>query len=702
MALSTKFSIKDEFPPVDYDQWRALVEADLKGAPFEKKLVTHTYEGIDVQPLYTRQDVPSQGDPLGFPGLPPFVRGSHPLGFTSTGVDLRQEHTHPDQVAANRAILADLAGGVTSLLLKFDAAARNGYDPDNREAAELVGQDGILAYCRSDLDLILAGVKLDIIGVTIEAGAAFLPAAALLVALWQQREISLEKAQGAFNADPLATLARDGRLPTSPDAALAMLADLARWTTKFCPGVTAAGVDTSPYHHAGATAAQDLAFAMATGSEYLRAMTAAGLDVSSAARQMLFRISLGTHHFLAIAKLRAARWLWWRVVKECGGSDAAAAMRIHARTSDRVLTHRDPYVNILRNTVSVFAAVVGGADAITSVPLDHVAGLPDERSSRVARNTLLILQEEGHLHRAADPGGGSWFLDTITRQIAEEAWRIFQEVERQGGMQAVLESGWVNQQIDAAYAPRAKDIARRKEGLTGVSEFPNLVEERVEVTPPDLSALREAAVLDLRGARPAEDLSLLAGDPDKTAVAVAAASENATIGQLARGLRFHDSPAEIQAVEARSFAKPFEELRDATDAWEVANGRRPRVFLANMGPIAHHTARANYAKNFFEVGGFGVVTNDGFRDADAAIDAFAKSGASIAVICSSDQVYSEMVPTVAPKLKAAGARSVVLAGNPGNNESAWRGVGVDRFIFIKCDVLATLRELLLEEGVLPS
>jgi methylmalonyl-CoA mutase len=701
--LASEFTVRDDFPPISYDKWRALVEADLNGAPFEKKLVTHTYEGIDIQPIYSRSDFPGESDPNGFPGLPPFVRGSKVLGAVMRGADLRQEHAHPDLTVTNRAIVADFADGTTSIQLRLDAAARNGLDPDETAAASLAGRDGIMAYSVDDLDAALADVDLTRVGIALDGGAAFLPAASLLAALWQRRGVALHQVRGAFNADPLAALARDGQLPVSPGASMTMLAELAEWTSNNCPRVTAVGIDTSPYHHAGATAAQDLAFGLATAVGYLRAMTDAGLEVDPAARQMLFSFGLGTHHFLAIAKLRAARRLWWRVVDACGGSDAAGAMRIHARTSDRVLTKRDPYVNILRNTVGVFAAIVGGADVITSVPLDHVAGLPDDFSRRVARNTLLILQEEGHLHRVIDPAGGSWFLDTITDQLAGEAWSIFQEVERLGGMLAVLESGWVSDQIAAAYAPRASDIARRKEGITGVSEFPNLAEDRVVHGLPDIDALRKAAAKRVKTSRPRSALFAAGPSSDsKTAAAVTAAAKGATIGQLARALKFHISPAKIQPLVARSFAGPFEELRDATDAWQATHGRRPRVFLANMGPVSHHTARATYAKNFFEAGGFEVITTDGFQDADAAAAAFGESGATIAVICSSDKLYPNVVPKVAARLKAAGARSVVLAGNPGANEAAWREAGVDRFIYVKCDVLVTLQETLREEGVLAS
>ncbi len=723
--LEPEFSLGDDFPPADYAAWRALAEADLQGASFEQKLVTHTYEGIDIQPVYSARDRPGDGVLNGVPGRPPFVRGATPLGAVEAGWDLRQEHAYPDPAVANQAIIEDLTGGVTSLLLRLDSAARGGLDPDAPAAAALAGRDGMMVYHVEDLDRALAGVHLDMIGVTLEAGAAFLPAAALLAALWRRRGVGPDQARGAFNADPLAVLARDGQLPMPPERALGLMADLAAWTAKTYPHVTAVRVGTAPYHHAGATAAQDLGFGMATGVEYLRALTGGrsrepsgtlecpgparlagpttGLDVDTAARQILFSISVGTHHFLAVAKLRAARRLWSRVVEACGGSPEAGAMRLHARVSKRVLTLRDPYVNLLRNTVACFAAGIGGAEAITSVPFDSVAGPPDGLGRRIARNTVLILQEEAHLNRVIDPPGGSWYLDWLTDQVADRAWAVFQEVERAGGMLKALRDGWVAKQIDSAFAPRAKNLARRKEGITGVSEFPHVGEAPVVRPAPDRVALRSAAITRLAGERrsgPA--LHAVAAGQERTAAAVEAAGQGASVGLLALNLGFHAHPTVIPPLAPHPFAAPFEELRDASDAWQTRHGRRPRVFLACMGSAAHHTARATYAKNFFEAGGFEVVGESGFKEADAAAKAFADSAATVAVICSSDKLYLDVVPPLAPKLKAAGARSVVLAGNPGANEAAWRAAGVDRFIFIKCDVLGTLREMLREEGVLAS
>jgi methylmalonyl-CoA mutase len=302
-----------------------------------------------------------------------------------------------------------------------------------------------------------------------------------------------------------------------------------------------------------------------------------------------------------------------------------------------------------------------------------------------------------------DPSGGSWYLDELTEELASKAWEIFQETERQGGMLSALKLGWVSEQIDAAYLPRAKDIARRKEGITGVSEFPDIAEERVTQTPLDAAALRKTAAARIASARKeVSTLGALASATEQTAAAVEAAAGGATVGQIASAVGFRSGSTEsMAAFQPRNFAEPFEQLRDACDAWQATHGQRPRVFLANFGPVSHHTARAMFSKNFFEAGGFEVIGNDGFKDADAACRALAESGATIAVICSSDKLYPDIVPEAAAKLKQAGANSIVLAGQPsGDNTQPWRAAGVDRFIFMKCNVLETLRELLCEQGVL--
>ena len=705
-----------DFPPVSYDEWKASVLAELKGVPFEKKLVTRTPEGIDIQPLYTAADWPSDGDPSGFPGLLPLTRGSQPLGHAVAGWDIRQEHTHPDPAEANKAIVEDLEHGVTSIQLRLDAAACAGLDADSREAAGLAGRDGVMAYSPSDFDSALSGVHLDIAPTALDAGAAFLPAAALLVALLRRRKLDPAAVRCAFNADPLGALMSEGHLIVPLDIALAQMADLAAWTAANYPNATAVEVNTGAYHHAGATSTQDLAFAVATAVEYLRAMTAAGLNVDTAIGQIVFGDSVGCRFFQGIAKLRALRKMWAKVVTTVGGSETAArSTRIHVRTSRRVLTRRDPWVNLLRNTVCCFAGAVGGADSITTTPLDAAIGLSDEFSRHLARNTHTILLEESHLKRVIDHAGGSWFLERLTDQLAERAWALFQTIEEQGGMIRVATDGWVAEQIRAVEATRERDLATRKQAVTGISEHPDVREQPVDRAKVDGVRLRAEASArlvvwrrDHSGGAPADGLARSAAEPTRapaalTEAAVKAAEAGATLGQISAALAaapHTSSPTQVVPLAVHPYAAAYEELRDASDQYTATAGKRPLVFLANMGTPAEFIARSTYALNFFQAGGFGLSNNEGFTDPAAAAAAFRQSGARIAVICSTDKKYQTVVEATAPQLKAAGARTVILAGNPGANEAKYRAAGVDRFIFVRCDVLGTLHELLREEGVL--
>jgi methylmalonyl-CoA mutase len=610
-----------------------------------------------------------------------------------------QEQSHPDLAQARQSIADDLAGGATSLLLRLDQAARAGRDPDDPHASDCVGVDGLTVYHLDDWNALLGDVNLESVGICLDAGAAFLPAAAILAGVWHQRGIRTDQVSGAFNADPLAVLARDGLLPFPMVYGLALLSDLAAWTAQHVPQVTAVAVDTSPYHEAGASAIQEVAFALATAVQYLRAMTEGGLSIDEACRQIRFSFRVDTDHFLSISKLRAARRAWWRVVEACGGSAASGATPWHVRIGNRVLTQRDPYLNLLRNAIGIFAAGIGGADVITSVPFDDVIGLPTSFSRRLARNTVLILQEEAHLHRVIDPAGGCWYLDSLTDQVVEKSWCLFQEIEQLGGMAQALHGGWVAQQIKVVVRNRDEVVARRERGITGVTEFPDVNEIPIAQGAPNRQAHVESVCQRRLSRRPGLSPGDFHAQASKASAAVAAAQQGASIGQLAHLLDFFQQPMEIAALPAHRLAEPFEQLRDASDAWKERQGSRPAAFLAKIGPVQNHAARAAFAKNVLQVAGFDVVDNDRFGDAACALQEYTRVRTPVVVICGSDNDYPNIVPKLARDLKAAGARSVALAGRPGSYESTWRTAGVDQFIFAGCHVLVTLCELLAGAGV---
>ena len=384
------------------------------------------------------------------------------------------------------------------------------------------------------------------------------------------------------------------------------------------------------------------------------------------------------------------------------------------RTSRRVLTRRDPWVNLLRNTVCCFAGAIGGADSITTAPLYAAIGLSDEFSRHLALNTQTILLEESYLNRVIDPAGGSWFLESFTDRLAAEAWALLQTIEDRGGMIRAALDGWVAEQIRKVEAARERDLATRKQIVTGVSEHPDGSEEPLSRPKPDFIRLRVEASTRLvawRRDHPCSEalasLATVAADASRapgalTEAAVKAAEAGATLGQLSALTSARDlaDAARVEPLAIHPYAAAYEELRDASDQFAARTKKRPLIFLANLGAPIDFIARSTYALNIFQAGGFQVIDNDGFTDPSAAAAAFLQSHSGIAVICSSDKKYGQVAEETARRLKASGARTVILSGNPGANEATYRAAGIDRFIFIRCDVLNTLQELLHEEGVL--
>jgi methylmalonyl-CoA mutase len=678
-----------DFPSVGYDAWKASVEEkELKGAPFEKKMVTKTQEGVDLQPLYVAQNWPWEGDPSGFPGFFPFTRGTDAIVRTQKGWDIRQEFREPDPKTANTEILHDLSRGVTSVALRLDSAARAG----QAVTSATLGEDGVMVHDLAGLAEALAGVDLAVAPVALEAGAAFVPASVALASLWRKQGVAAAAAQGEFGADPLGHLAATGSLPYGVESGLAQLGALAAWTAKSFPAVRSVTVDTSAYHLAGAAEAHDLGLALATAVTYLKAMTEAGLSVDEACRQISFTLSVGCEEYLEIAKLRAARKLWAAVAVACGAAPEAAAMRLRAKSAERMYTRIDPWVNMLRTTVSTFAAAVGGADSVTSLPFDHAIGLPDGMGRRIARNTQVILAEESNLYRVLDPAGGAWSLETLTDEMAAKAWSFFQEIEGKGGIVAALSSGFVQQTIAATMAERDKGIAKRRIPVTGVSEFPNILETPVERPAPDLTAVIAGTRARLKAA--AVSIGSL-GSLSAVEAAVTSGAAFADVVKAAGG-----SVATVAALPKRHLADSFERLRDAASAYKAKTGSFPKIFLANLGPVSKHTGRATFAKNFFEAGGIQALSNNGFSEIAPCVAAFKESGAKIAVICSSDALYEELVPSYAPALKAAGVETLYLAGAPGEHKAAYDAAGIDDYISMGGEVLGTLTAQLVRLGVL--
>jgi methylmalonyl-CoA mutase len=513
-----------EFPAPNRDEWRALVARVLERSGLdsaedpENALAYTTYDGIRIAPLYMSDDVAALPG-TGLPGEVPFVRGATRDGATRSGWDVRTRHADPDPARANAAVLTDLERGATSLWLA-------------------VGDDAIQV---DGLAAALEGVYLDLAPVVLDAGRHWREAATQLLDLADERGVDRAALRGSLGLDPIGARARTGA-----DAVLADLGDAVELAGAV-PGLRIATVDGTVFHDAGASDAQELGIATAVGVTYLRALTDARLSVDDALRALEFRWAVTAEQFPSIAKLRAARRVWDRVAGLCGASDERRGQLQHAVTSAAMLTRRDPWVNMLRTTIACFAASAGGADAITVAPFDSAIGMSDDFARRIARNTHAVLHDESSLARVTDAAGGSWFVESLTDQLADAAWTVFTDIEKNGGVLARLDDGTVEKFLAQTRTARDADIAHRRSPITGVSEYAFVGEK----------------VVDRPSAR---------GVPD---------------GLLPR-LRY---------------AEKYELLRDRADA----ASSRPKIFLATLGDGSAYRARVAFAANLFQAAGLECV-----------------------------------------------------------------------------------------------
>ena len=615
-----------DFAAASYDDWRKLVDGVLKGAPFEK-LVGKTADGQRIEPIYPR------------------VRGATPIPGRAAAApwQIMQRADHPDAREANAQALHDLENGASGLSLVFaGAGGAHGYGLD--PTAEAIAQ-------------VLDGVFIDAgIAIELQVGPQSRMAAIHLAEYVKRKGIAPAACDIRFGLDPLGACAVWGSSPYA-------WSEIVPAVTGAVQGLAGMGfkgpfvaADGRVIHDAGGSEVQELAFVLATGLAYLRALEGAGIALDQAQGMIHARLAADADQFLTMAKFRALRRLWARIEQACGL--VPKPLFITADTAWRMLTQRDAGVNMLRATMATFSAGLGGANAITVLPHTLALGLPDAFARRVARNTQLVLLEESNLAKVSDPAAGAGSIETLTQQLCDAAWSLLQETEKAGGAFAALEQNLIARKVAATRALREADIARRNTVLTGASEFPNLREARL-------------AVLD---AKP---------------VALAP---------------YGEAKITFDALPPMRLAEPFERLRDRSDDVLKASGARPKVFLANLGTPADFTVRAAFARSFFETGGIEAVEfltgattvsplpMEEVKDFALLAAAFKSSGAALVCLCSSDKIYAAQAVGAAAALQAAGARHIYLAGRPGEQEAALREAGVGDFIVAGGNALTTLQE----------
>ena len=700
-----------EFARPTIDEWHTEVERLLKGGPYEKRMLTHTHEGIVLQPLYRREDTERLPFTDAPPGFAPYVRGSRCLRPHESAWEVAQEFSYPTAEEYNRALTHDLAHGLTAVNLQLDVACRRGLDPDQASVGE-VGWDGVSIASADELGVALLDVDLEHTPIYLHSGAAGLPALGLLGAHCRENNTRIEKLRGAIACDPLGQMLEHGGLAFPLAGAFDELAAMAQWASSNAPSLDTVWVHGEIYNGAGANAVQELAFVVMSGIEYLRVLEARGVAPSVTSSHLGVSFGLGTNFFMEVAKLRAARLLWSRVLESCGVDAGSRALKIHARTSRYSQTVYDPYVNMLRAATEALSGAVGGVDSLDVAPFDAPLRPIDEFSRRIARNTQLIVRDEAHLAQILDPAGGSWYVERLTHELATLAWELIQQIEKAGGMLSSIRSGTPQQMVASTAQLRDKALATRKDILVGTNQYPNATEVPLTATSLDYDAIsntRGKAVETYRQTQAAQSAdklgrvkSMSTTGSDVAEAMIEAAAVGATIGQLSGSLATrvgHGST--VTSIARRRADQPFADLRRAVEAHRASKGGM-RVFLATLGPAGAYMPRLDFAASFFEVGGFEVKRTLGHDSPDEAARAARDSGASVVVICGLDESYATHASVLAAQLKTGNPRVVVvLAGLPSEEalrEKLSQG-GVDAFIHVRSNILETLVDLARRLGV---
>ncbi len=660
----------EDFPDTTADEWKAEIEKDLDGGDIEK-LDWKPYEGFTVAPFYTEDDLSGVGYLTGqVPGEFPYARGN---GNKSNEWKINEYIASGGVKEANGLALHSLGMGAESLTFVCEAGHGR--------------ITGIPIQSARDMSLLLRDVPLEDVPVHFKCGLGAPGILSLFILEAERRGLDKKKLLGSVDADPLKRLATAGSFPSDERRALGEIGSMISYLSENMPSFGALGVSGRHFHDSGASAAQELAFTLASGVEYMDRLTKMDLTADRIAPRMRFSFSIGSSYFMEIAKLRAARLLWAYVMEEYGAeSESSKKMRIDAETSSWNKTVFDPYVNMLRGTVEAMAAAAGGCESLSVQPFDSVYNRPDAFSRRMARNTQLILKNESRLDRVIDPSGGSYYIEKLTDTLAEAAWGLFKTVEGMGGLAEALKSGFVQGEIQRTREKRDNDIATGRAVLLGTNQYPDLREKgpkRIDAGLPEKPLRRSGD----KAKRPDEGVAASMEE-----LIDYMAGKKSLLGDVVPEEPVALKPA-ITPLRPYRGGEPFEEMRLAALKYKKETGRAPAVFPLPVGNPSMRSARASFTANFFGCAGFRILGGAGFDQAGEGVKAALGSKAKIVVICSSDREYPGLAPEICRALRAKdpGIR-ILIAGNPGEHIEALKASGIDDFIHARSNALRILRK----------
>ena len=618
-----------EFPPVSTEQWEEKIIEDLKGADYDKKLVWKTPEGINVKPYYRSEHISALPYLGSFPGHYPFVRGNKTI---DNSWEIRQHIDVADITKANRIAVDALAKGATALSL----------DVSKVESAD-------------DLVVLLKNISLGSTDIHFYGSRNYPNLLNHLLEFGKKANADLTQLKGSFDFDPISYLLLHGDFYHHESVDFGQTFDLIKLGGKIAPDFRFISINGHYMHNSGGNIVQELAFAMASVSDYVAMLTGKGLTADEVIPRLNFIFSSGSNYFMEIAKFRAARMLWARIAEQYKPGDKKIMKAyVHAITSNWNKTVYDPYVNMLRTTTEAMAAAVAGVDSITVNPFDTPFKEADHFSRRIARNQQILLKEEAYLDKVIDPAAGSYYIEQLTNSLAVHAWELFVKVEQMGGMMQAVKDGFVQDEVGKNANARRQDVANRRQVLLGTNQHPNQDERMLE--------------------RIQEEIL----DPDE-----------------------EKTETKYKTLSLGRASDAFEDLRLATEIFIDSGNKQPEVFMFTIGNLTMRKARASFSSGFFGCAGYKIIDNTGFKTIEEGVEAVKKQNPEIVVICSSDEEYVDLVPEICSQLKTAGSEAIlVLAGYPKDHIDSFKQAGIDEFIHIRSNVLDTLKSFHRRLGIM--
>ena len=693
-AMIATATNQDESLTIAFGHWKEEVLKELKGAPFDKKLLTRTFEELTLQPLYTRaeiQDIKHLGTS---PAETPFLRGCR---HSRPGRPWRiaQEIDARDPVTYNHDLLTNLQGGQDAVVLRCRLGEGDAIDASAAQRP----RSGLRLFNIGDVGAALKGVDVRAVELHVYTSADPRPAAALFLGWCSDQNVPVETLRGSILADPLGEAACCGEFLRDPGDRYGPVADWTKWASQNVVQLRTLGVDASIWADAGATATQELALALATAAEYIRALEALGVELYIIANHLQFQLSIGSQFFTEIAKFRAFRPLFTRLLMAFGADPSLGrTASVGASTGFWNKTLLDPHVNMLRATTEALSAVLGGCDRLHIDPYDQVSGQTSEFSRRIALNIHTLMAEEFGFSSPIDAAGGSWYVEKLTDDLARASWKIFQELERRGGMATCLKTGYARELVIASQRAKTGRVATRALPLVGTNLFPKPKEK----APPAPRLQQRAVTTSVDSSPGSRRGSSRPGENWSFESAMAKARGGASVETWASSpFAESDEIATFAKLTFRRGAEGFEHIRREVDALTLSRGRSPKACVIRVAPIGQYHARTDFSAGFFSVGGFTVCVSDIYGDAASAAQAALKSGAEVVVLCSTDEAYPAIAPAFAREFKRLNpAGMAVLAGLPADVVfvAQLQAAGFDDFIHLKANCEEVLERLIRKIG----